>query len=132
MGEKERARSGGAETGVVPQLIDAVRNTDTGKLPMLKFAWQAPASDPKIHNYGGQLHRVSDGSMEQWSGGGTPDAPALETSVTFSGSAYGLQSLQQYKFRVRAVNTVGAGHWSEWTSLIDPPRGFCLDAPALP
>lgn len=131
--ERERARSGLGELGRLPYLIKTLRNTDSGKLPMLKFEWQAPTSESRIHSYDGELFSLDRGTMEPWSGGGTPDYPYVTTAVVFSGNgSYGLTSLQQFKFRVRAVNVVGYGHWSEWSSLSEAASGFCLDAPATP
>jgi len=38
----------------------------------------------------------------------------------------------QYKFRVAAVNEMGDGAWSDWSSLTDAPRGYIMDPPNTP
>lgn len=71
------------------------------------------------------------GSAQTWNAGGTQAVPyTTTTGVTLTG--LGLVAAQQFKFRVRAVNKMGSGVWSDWSSLTDPPRGFALDAPNTP
>lgn len=117
----------------LPHTIGTPRNTESGKLPLLRFAWGAPYSYPSLFNYEGELYRVDLGTMERWTGNGTADDPLTATEVLFAGDGdHGLESRRQYRFRVRGVNTNGGGAWSEWSSLVDEPRGVCLDAPLAP
>lgn len=113
------------------QITDLV-NTASATTPSLTFSWTAPSSNGAfIYNYEGEMYRVSDTTTQSWDAGGSQATPyTTTTSVLLTG--LGLVAAEQYKFRVRAVNKMGSGTWSEWSSLVDPPRGFTLDTPTTP
>jgi len=115
-----------------PAQISDLQNTASATTPSLTFSWTAPSSNGAfIFNYEGEMYDVAGGTTQNWDAGGTQAAPYTTTSgVTLTG--LGLVAAQQYKFRVRAVNKMGSGTWSEWSSLTDPPRGFALDTPTTP
>eukprot|EP00435_Cladocopium_sp_Y103_P053539 s316_g17.t1 len=113
------------------QITDLV-NTASATTPSLTFSWTAPSSNGAfIYNYEGEMYRVSDTTTQSWDAGGSQASPyTTTTGVVLTG--LGLVAAEQYKFRVRAVNKMGSGTWSEWSSLVDPPRGFALDTPTTP
>jgi len=115
-----------------PAQISDLQNTASATTPSLTFSWTAPSSNGAfIFNYEGEMYDVAGGTTQNWDAGGTQAAPYTTTSgVTLTG--LGLVAAQQYKFRVRAVNKMGSGTWSEWSSLTDSPRGFALDTPTTP
>jgi len=133
--ERPQAHEGYSSPEAVglPHTISAPRNTASGKLPFLRFAWDEPYSYPSLYKYVGELHRMDLDITESWSGNGTADEPMTDTEVLFSGAGdHGLEARRQYKFRVRGVNANGEGTWSEWSSVTEEPRGVCVDDPAVP
>lgn len=115
----------------IPATISTLQNTDASLAPTLSFSWVAPASQgAPIFNYHGEIYDVLTNTFQVWDGGGTSAVPYTSTSVTLSG--YNLAAGQQFKFRVAGENGMGTGVWSEWSSLTDAPRGFCLNAPIVP
>eukprot|EP00928_Gymnodinium_smaydae_P022346 TRINITY_DN18808_c0_g1_i1.p1 TRINITY_DN18808_c0_g1~~TRINITY_DN18808_c0_g1_i1.p1 ORF type:complete len:4341 (-),score=787.41 TRINITY_DN18808_c0_g1_i1:161-11695(-) len=114
----------------VPATIH-VTNVASSLAPMLKFDWDPPSSQGAfVYNYEGELVRVDNGGPTiTWDGGGTPVSPFTTTEVTLTAD---LVRQVQYKFRVRGRNKMGGGVWSEWSSLVDSPRGFTLDDPITP
>lgn len=65
--------------------------------------------------------------------GGTAAAPVIPTSVTLNTLLVPILVRQrQFRFRIAAQNELGLGEWSEYASLTDAPKGFCLDAPITP
>ncbi|CAK9003180.1 Fibronectin type-III domain-containing protein 3A [Durusdinium trenchii] len=113
------------------QITDLV-NTASATTPSLTFSWTAPSSNGAfIYNYQGEMYYVTGTTTQTWDAGGTQAVPyTTTTGVTLTG--LGLIAAEQYKFRVRAVNKMGSGTWSEWSSLTDAPRGFTLDTPTTP
>ena len=88
----------------------------------IELTWNEPKDNGEpITGY--QLERSRDGSADSWSQRATPGADA----TTYTDSS--LDANTRYYYRVRAVNSVGAGAWSRSVSSmtqLTPP-----DAPSL-
>jgi len=95
-----------------------------------------------------------DGGTVLWQGGGTEASPFKATpgndftggqtgfkvvvsdanvQVTVQGdNTLGMAAGRRHQFHARAVNKMGPGVWSDWSSSIDEPRGYTLDKPEAP
>jgi titin len=124
------------KSATVPAKINTLINTEASFAPMLAYSWTAPADQgASVYGYQAEVLRIETGIATLWDSGGTPADPKIPLLVKFEGddaNAVGLVRQRQYKFHVAAVNSQGRGEWSEWASLTDPPRGFCLNAPNTP
>jgi hypothetical protein len=118
-----------------PAQIAQPINTEAAYTPKLTYTWTSPrAQGSAIFAYEAQLKRLDlNGEPAAWTSGGTAANPVIPLTVTFEGNNdHGLASERQHAFRVRAVNGMGQGLWSEWASLTDAPRGWTLNAPSTP
>jgi hypothetical protein len=128
---------------------------ETSKVPTLKFTWTLPDNKgAPIYNWQGRLFRTDLGgfpaqdsdAIHFWDAGGTEASPlCCETEVTFTSafeSAGGnLVRQKQFYFKVRAVNEMGAGNWSDLScgnegtlaslTTCAVPRGWTVDAPRV-
>jgi len=122
------------KSATVPAKMDAPRNTIGSFLPQLAYAWSTPADQGSvIYGFQAEVFRIETQVATLWSSGGTAANPVIPEDVTFdAASGVGLVRQRQYKFHVAAVNSMGRGEWSEWASLTEAPRGFCLNAPDTP
>ncbi|OLP96479.1 Titin [Symbiodinium microadriaticum] len=115
----------------IPAQITDLVNTAGALTPSLSFTWTAPSDNGAfIYNYLGEMRDVAAGTTQAWDAGGSSGSP--QTSTTWTLTGLNLAATKQFQFRVRAVNKMGSGTWSSWSSLTDPPRGYCLDAPNTP
>eukprot|EP00439_Symbiodinium_sp_Y106_P042002 s1634_g5.t1 len=115
----------------IPAQITDLVNSAGALTPSLSFTWTAPSDNGAfIYNYLGEMRDVAAGTTQAWDAGGTSGSP--QTSTTWTLTGLNLAATKQFQFRVRAVNKMGSGTWSSWSSLTDPPRGYCLNAPNTP
>ncbi|CAE7771771.1 FNDC3A [Symbiodinium pilosum] len=115
----------------VPAQITDLVNSAGALTPSLTFTWTAPSDNGAfIYNYVGEMRDVAADTTQAWDATGTSGSPQTGTTYTITG--LNLVAKKQFQFRVRAVNKMGNGPWSSWSSLVDPPRGWCLDAPNTP
>ncbi|CAE7779180.1 TTN [Symbiodinium sp. CCMP2456] len=115
----------------IPAQITNLVNTAGALTPSLSFTWTAPSDNGAfIYNYLGEMRDVAADTTQAWDAGGTSGSP--QTSTTWTLTGLNLAATKQFQFRVRAVNKMGSGTWSSWSSLTDPPRGYCLNAPNTP
>jgi hypothetical protein len=124
------------KAATVPAKITTLVNTEASFLPSLSYSWTSPADQGSaIFGFAAEVLRIETGISVSWTSGGTANNPVIPLNVAFTGdsaNAVGLVRQRQYKFHVAAVNGMGVGEWSEWASLTDAPRGFCLNAPDTP
>jgi len=123
------------KSATVPAKIDPPPINTLGSFdPALSYSWTSPADQGSaIFGYEAEVLRIETGIATTWNSGGTAANPIIPLSVDFTAiSNVGLVRQRQYKFHVAAVNGMGVGEWSEWASLTDAPRGYCLDAPDTP
>ncbi|CAE8601561.1 unnamed protein product [Polarella glacialis] len=133
IGESPYSPVAALKSASVPATITTLANTGATDTPSLSYTWTAPSSQGAfIYNYEGELHNVETGTVQVWSGLGTMVTPYTQVTFTMSGNNYGMISGKQFKFRVRGVNEMGGGVWSDWSSLTASPRGFCLSPPITP
>ena len=97
----------------VPTGVKAVAGNGSATI-----TWTAPASDGGSPITGYRINSSPGGTFE------TP--PAGATSWTFPGLTNGVA----YTFKIRAVNAVGSGNYSDWTAAVTPEfKGTVPGAP---
>jgi hypothetical protein len=134
IGEGTRSQIYSFRAAVEPSRITNVVHYSSTALS-ITFAWAAPSSNgAAIFGYTGEVVGVTGvtGTFE-WRRG-TQQAPNVDLQITFTpdDNQNFFASNFQYKFRVRAVNELGDGAWSSYTSIDLAPRGYMLGVPVVP
>jgi len=136
VGDAELSNVVAFKSATTPAKITSLTNTVGSFAPRLKYTWTAPADQGAVvYGYQAEILRVETGISSLWDSGGTAANPAVPLEADFVGAlatTHGLIRQRQYKFHVAAVNSMGRGEWSEWASLTNAPRGYCLNPPDTP
>jgi len=71
-----------------------------------------------------EIHQIDNDDVTTWNNDGTADEPKSGyKEIVVKTNAV---TKKQYKIRVIGENSLGLGEWSEWSSLMLPPKGYAL------